>query len=165
MKKLLLIGALVLASFAANAASLTTTIAAGGYSNLLSGFNGSATVSSIVLTSVSTNVGRVSLIDSPTNSTTYTSPAYDTIATYATNVITRWTNYYGVANSFTNVGIIDYTNSVAASTNNYPIRLTAQTGTNSTSLYSGVDYYFVNGVWATNLTTGSPITVTITYQK
>lgn len=165
MKKYFAIIALALALVVpVQAASTTVTIAPGGFSNLLSNFRGSANVSSVLLTASSTNIGQVNFVDTYTNSLTYVSPAYSTISSYATNVITTWTNYYGVINSFTNIGLIDYTNSVSASTNAFPIRFQAIANTNSSALYGNQSLYFLNGIWATNTALGT-VTATITYTQ
>ena len=152
-------------SVSAAPATKTTTIAAGGFTNLLTlGNSGNANITQVILTSPTTNATRIRIVDSPTNTLTFTNAAYIQLQTYATNVITTYTNYFGVANSFTNVGLIDVTNTVAATTNNYPIRFTATSPTNTSSIFTGT-YSFNNGVWATNESLGGSVTVTVTYEQ
>ena len=167
MKKYFLIAAL-LAATTAQAAQLTTVITANATSNLLAAatFRGSARVTDILISTPAATASALKFIDSPTVTNTYVSPAYTGITTYATNVITTYTNFFGVVNSVTNVQLVDVSTSVSASTNNYPIRFQANVGTNTSVLYSGVDYQFVNGIWATNTASGTgSATVTITYQQ
>ena len=143
----------------------TTTIPAGGFTNLLTlGNSGNANITQVILSSPTTNATRIRIVDAPTNTFTYTNAAYIQVQTYATNVITSYTNYFGVVNSFTNLGIIDVTNTVAASTNNYPVRFVAISPTNTSSIFQGI-YSFNNGVWATNESLGGSVTVTVTYEQ
>lgn len=147
----------------ASAASKTTTLAAGAFTNLVANPpNGSSLVTSWLLTAPAGAHATIRVYDSPTNTTVYTTPAYSAISQYATNVITTWTNYYGVTNSFTNVALVYVTNTVAANTSNsYPVRFFATAPTNSSVMFTDQSYYFNNGVWATN--TG-PSTATITVE-
>lgn len=158
----LLIMAACVVGFSTQAASLTTVIASGGLSNLTATI-GPAKVTQIIVTAPTTNIARVKFYDCPTNTILYTNASYTKIQSYLTNYITLYTNYFGATNAFTNYAMVDITNTVAASTNTYPLRLEAVAATNSASIYSGVDYQFVNGVWATNNAVGSA-TVTITYE-
>lgn len=143
-------------------ASWTTTIQSGGLSNLLPA-NASARVTQVIITSMSTNAARVQLWDTPTNTVWYTNPAYVDVQSYLTNYITLYTNYFGATNAFTNYAMVDIARTNSATTNNYPLRFTAQAGTNASAVYDGVNYYFVNGVWGTNAG-GGAATVTVTYQ-
>lgn len=166
MKKYLLIAAILGATTVAFAAQKTTVITAGACSNLLTGFTGSAKVTDILISTPAATAANVKFVDSVTATNTYVSPAYTGVTTYATNVITTYTNYFGVTQNITNVALVDVATSVAASTNSFPIRFQANIGTNTTALFSGVDYMFVNGIWATNTASGTgATTVTITYQQ
>lgn len=146
------------------AASLTTTIQSGGYSNLLGLLQGRpATVSAIAVTSQATNSARLRIYDSPTNTVWYTNAAYVSEGIYATNYIQTYTNYYGATNSITNVALVHYSVTNAAAGYTYPLRFDGIAATNSTAIYDGVNYYFINGVWGTNASVGA-VTVTVTYQ-
>lgn len=167
MKKFILNIGLVLAlatSVFAAPLSRTIVLQSGGFSNLLTYFRGSAIVTDVIVSGSTTNAASVYLVDTRTNSLTYTTAAYSNVVSYATNYIDRYTNFFGVVNSFTNVALIDTTNVVAAATNNFNIPFQGIAPTNSSLLYAGQQYYFANGVWATNLSSGSA-TVTITYQQ
>ena len=165
MKKYFIIAAL-LAATVAQAAQVTTVITAGANSNLLGNFRGSAKVTDILITTPAATATTLKLVDSVNTTNTYLSPAYTGVTSYATNVITTYTNFFGVVNNVTNVQLVDVSTSVSATTNNFPVRFQAYVGTNTSQLYSGVDYMFVNGIWATNITSGSgSTTVTSTYQQ
>lgn len=166
MKKLIsVIGALVIAAGSVHAATVSKTIAAGVFTNLLTASpSGSLKVTQFVLTATATNNAAFSAVDTYTNNLTYTNPAYVVYSSYQTNYITTYTNYYGVTNSFTNVAMVDYYVTNSAVTNAYPIRFTATAITNTTSIFDGVNYYFQNGLWVTNTGNG-PLTLTITYQQ
>lgn len=166
MKKYLIISALLAATALAQAESATTIVTANSCSNLLANFSGSARVTGIVITSEATTANNVKFIDSPSDTLTYVAPAYTSVTTYATNVITTYTNYFGVTQNITNVALVETVTDVAASTNNYPVRFQTAVGTNTSVAYTGVNYYFGNGIWATNAATGTgSATVTITYQR
>lgn len=160
--------ALIASDAQATLGSSTTVITAGGYSNLLAtlpNVNGSVTITSVLLTTPAATASTITMTDGTTNRLTYTLPAYSNLTSYATNYITSYTNFFGVVNSFTNVALIDITNSVAASTNNYRIPFQASVATNSTVQFNG-QYFFLNGVWATNAASGAgSTTVTITYER
>lgn len=143
--------------------SVTTVVSNTAFVNLLSGFNNSVQVSQILLTASNGTNTSLLVLDAPTNSLTYVNPAYSNTVSYATNYVTSWTNYYGVVSSTTNTALIDVANqAVASTTNSYPyISIAASAGT--TVNYSGVNYYFNRGIWATN-NSGGVATVTITYK-
>ena len=93
MKKLIL-SLLIGISVAANAGTFTVTVQPGTFTNLLNGFPGSIYVSRLVMTAGATNAS-VLVIDTPTNTFTFVTPAYTNYTTYATNIATTYTNYYG----------------------------------------------------------------------
>lgn len=163
--KNILIGAMLSLTLSASAASKSVTIPAAGFTNLLVlGQGGGATLTQIIVTSPTTNATMVQFIDTPTNSLTYSNIPYIQLTSYLTNYITLYTNYWGATNAFTNVAMIDVTNTVAAVTNRYPIVFTGNASTNSSSVYPG-PYTFNNGVWATNASLGGSATVTIIYNQ
>lgn len=166
MKKLTyLISSLLLVGSLSYGATVSKTIPVAGFTNLLTApLSGSTKITQIIVTATTTNNAYVTLVDTPTNSLVYTNPSYVTWGSYQTNYITTYTNYYGVTNAFTNIAMVDYYITNAASTNPYPVRVTASALTNTSSIFDGVNYYFVNGVWATNTGVGAA-TVTITYQQ
>jgi hypothetical protein len=151
-------------SFGAQAASLTTTIQSGGYSNLLGLLYGRpAVITAVTVTSQATNSARLRIYDSPTNTVWFTNAAYVTEGLYATNYIQTYVNYYGATNSITNVALVHYSVTNAAAGYLYPLRFDAIAPTNSSAIYDGVNYSFINGVWGTNASVGAA-TVTVTYQ-
>ena len=143
--------------------SVTTTVNTGSMVNLLSSFNQPITVQQIIIANTDGTNTAVSIIDSPTNLLSYINPAYTNTLSVATNYVSTWTNYYGVSYSTTNIALIDLTNNLVASTTNaYPVRLGVATLANTSSRYDGVNYYFNNGIWATNISSGKAI-ITVTY--
>jgi hypothetical protein len=164
-KLILLVAAMALFVNVSQAITTTLTILPGTYTNLLSVTNGTLKITQIVLTAPGTTNVSALFVDAPTNSLLYTTPAFTNRLSYATNYITIWTNYYNVTNATTNIALIDVTNNVAAATNNWPQRLSAAALAGTSTIYSGVNYYFLFGCWVTNTTVGSYETVTVTYQQ
>lgn len=166
MKKILLIalvGAGLLLKVHAQSSTVSLPVTPGTDTNM---FNGSALVQNILWTSTAgsgTN-SFITLVDSPTNSLVYVQPAITNIYSYGTNVVTTYTNYYGVVTSLTNFSLIDTTNIIAASTNSYKTITVAAPG--GTSVYVNNPNWIVQyGLWATN--TGAATqsgTITVTYQ-
>lgn len=161
LNRILILGSLVgLIAGSSYGSSTSFTLASGTITNIspklgslkLTGL----TVSSSALTSFN-------IIDSPTNWLAYTNSTYTYIQTYGTNYVTTWTNYYGVVNSTTNPAIYDVTNTMAATVNLFPTRISGVVS-NSTVNYTPLNYYFVNGAWFTN-SGAANITVTATYQQ
>ena len=164
MKKLIIVASLMVA-LSINAAVTSTTVATTTCSNLVTFLSGGGTISSITFQSPPANVGSAKLYDSDTTSLTYTQAAYTTITVYATNLISSWTNYYGVVNNATNIVLMQATNTVAAVTNSpLPLLLTMTGGTNTTVTYSGINANFSRGLAVTNTGAGT-ITVTVTYTQ
>lgn len=145
------------------AASTTVTIPAGGFTNVVYPNNGNIKATQFILSAGGTATS-VSVYDTTTNSTVLVNPAYTNIVSYATNVPVYWTNYFGVVNGWTNVALVSVTNSVAASTNPAPVRFSASAIANSSFRADSVNYYFYNGMWATNTGSGTA-TLTVTYQQ
>jgi hypothetical protein len=152
-------------SFGAYANTATVTIAPNTYTNLLSfGPNlGSATIVAISVASTTGSNTTVSLVDAPTNQLYFSWSAYTNRISYATNYNTTWTNYYGnvQTNSAPIVALIDVTNTVAAGSNAYPVRLTASAVASGTTLFT-THTYFTDGIWVTNSSLGTAA-VTIQY--
>lgn len=146
------------------AASASITVAAGVMTNFPLLVSGPVKISQVVLTSTGTNIASVQFIDTPTNALTFTNAAYTNITSYLTNYINNWTNYYGVVNSWTNISLVDITNSVAGTTNNYPVRMILATPTNSSTRVDNAVYSYLYTPWVTNTGTGS-INVTINYSN
>lgn len=175
------------------ALQVTQTIPVGGFTNLITTFNNAPikVTQIIVVTPTATNTSGL-LIDTPTNQLTFISPAYTNIVSYATNYVSnltgsgtpyagytylaQWTNYYGVVQSIstnlstagvavTNLFLVDATNIVAASTNLYPARVGVGAAyNNNPAVFSGVNYYFQQGCWFTNTSTGTA-QITLIYQE
>lgn len=146
--------------------TVSVTLPPNTFTNIITNlFSGSVRVTQITYSTTTSATNQLQLVDTPTNALTYTNLAYTNILSYATNVTVSWTNYYGVSNGYilTNA-LIDFTNTVPSTTNNWPVRMTLQSGSNSTISAPSVNYYFVNGVWATNSSSGTN-TVTITFQQ
>ncbi len=165
LKNILIAGLLAASVLSASAANKTVLIPATGFTNLLNALpNGGAQISQFIVSSMTTNTARVLVYDTATNTMVYTSPAYIQLTSYATNKITTWTNYYGTTNSFTNVALVQVTNTVTATTNFLPMVFQGTSPTNTATTYDGL-YNFRNGVWATNASAVGSIQVTITYEQ
>ena len=152
------------------AATVSFTVTNGGFTNSSLMLGGPVKVTQIIVASSTTNqIASLQFIDTPTNSLTYTNAAYTNITSGLTNIITLWTNYMGVTNTFTNISLIETTNTVAANTNSYPVRIAVNIGTNSTLKMDQVNYYFAQGFWVTNsaavASNSGPATVTVTFQQ
>jgi len=161
IKSLTVAGALALASLDAGAYTQSWTIPVAGCSNLI-GQN--ARVTQVVITAPTATNATLALYDSPNTNTSYVLAGYTNISTYATNLISVYTNFMGVLNTntlYTNV-LVDYTNNVAASTNSYPLRLQLTALSGTAAIADNVNYYFGQGVTATNTSTGTA-TVTLTW--
>lgn len=162
MKNILISLVLGVSIITASALSVTTVVQPNTMTNLLTGFNQPFKLTQVIITA-NTNNASVLMVDSITNALTYTNAAYTNILSYATNYIATWTNFYGTTNSTTNIALIDITNSVAATTNSYPVRLGIAAVANASAKFDQVNYYFNNGIWATNTSSGIA-TITITGQ-
>lgn len=164
MKKFIsIISLATLLSLQASAVTVALTIASGVATNIIPGF-GSAKITQIIASTTGTNTATFNIFDSPTNQFLYTNAAYTNIISYGTNYVTTYTNYYGVTNSFTNLALFDASNTNAASTNFYPLRINVTAPSNSVTRLDNVNYYFINSPWVTNLGSGN-ITLTVTYQQ
>lgn len=162
MKKLLLIVGLAAASLMANAETVSMQVSGNTMTNLLSLRNGSAKITQIVLTAGGTNA-NVRLFDNVTNWTFTVQAPYTNNFSYATNLTSSYTNYFGVINYYTNLVLVDVTNNVVPAYTNYTSVVDMSALTNTTSVANGT-YYFHRGVWVTNLGTGVA-SVGITYQQ
>jgi len=166
-----------LAAGPAMATSYSVTVLPNTMTNIMS-FSpnqGALLVKQVIFTSGNNGPSSAAIIDTPTNSLTYTTAAYTNMVSYATNGLVVWTNYYGVVQSnnyvggqlLTNWWLVDVTNSVAAATYNYPVRVYCAAATSATTIYGQVNgqlngYYFDQGIWATNTSAGTNI-ITIVY--
>ena len=164
MKKLFIIGSLFAGLAASAGQSSSLLIPAAGFSNMLSSFAGSAKITGVFLTSPAANTASITIVDTTTNSLTYVNPAYTQYSSYATNLITTYTNFFGTVQSLTNLVLIDVSSSVAQSTNLNTVILTATAATNSTVAYTPVSFFANKGIWVTNTGSGNA-TVTINYQQ
>lgn len=126
--------------------------------------SGAVKITQIVLTSPANNTATVALYDTWTNIFTYSNAAYSTISSYATNLITCWTNFFGATNCITNIALVDYSNYVAAATNNLSPLVTLTAATNSTVILTDQQYFFNKGAFATNLGSGNA-TISVNYVK
>ena len=146
-------------SYAAN--TISRVIPASSAVNFVSG---SLNASQFILSSSTTNVGYVTLFDAPTGVLTNITPANITSGVYATNYITSYTNFFGIQNNFTNISLVTYSITNAATTNYYPSILSVNAGTNATTVVPDVNYFFSRGLTVTNVGAGS-VTFSVTYQQ
>jgi len=122
-------------------------------------------VTQVILTASTATNTSVQLWDTYTNQTLFTNAAYSNILTYVTNYVSVWTNYYGVTNTVTNkASLVDITNLVAGTTNSFNQVMVLSAPSNTTIKVDQVNYYFQNGIWITNTSSGNAV-VTITYQQ
>lgn len=157
-----LISAFMGLSLTALAGTQTVVVQPGTMTNLLSTFNGSTLLKQVVVTANTTNASLL-FVDTATNTLGYVNASYTNTYSYATNYITSWTNFYGVAQTSTNVALVDNTNNVvAATTNSYPVNLAATALASTTATYVNINRYFMRGIWATNNSSGIA-TVTVTW--
>ena len=156
----LIIGLLVCVT--SHAATVSLYLQPSTFTNLLVGFNNPVTVSSVTV-SPTNNAVTLSLIDTPTNSLTYSNAAYTVGTSYATNYINTWTNFYGVVSSTTNIALIDTTSTVAASTNSYPVRAIVTAVASTPTRYTGLSAYFGRGLWVQNNTATNAVII-VNYQ-
>jgi len=168
MKKFFSIVASVAISYSVFAASSSSvTLPTATITNLLgnsAGAAGSLKITQIVVTSPANNTATIAIYDTWTNILTYSNSAYSTVSSYATNLITSWTNFFGATNYMTNIALIDYSNYVAAATNTLSPLVTVTVPTNQTLILSEQSYYFNKGAFATNLATGTA-TISVNYVK
>ncbi len=166
MKKYLISALMGLSVVGASATTISTNINPGGVFSLVSASAnvGSFNIRQVAITATTGTNALVSLIDAPSTNVTYVNAAYTNRLSYGTNWNTTWTNFYGVTqtNPTPIVALIDITNTVAASTNSYPVRMIAGAALNSTAVFNGVNYYFDQGVLLTNVG-GGAATVIITF--
>lgn len=144
--------------------SVTTVVPPNTFTNLLGNFPDSLFVRQVVIAANGTNAAAL-LFDVSTNSLIVINPAYTNNISYATNWNTTWTDFYGVTrtNPVPIVALIDLTNNVVPlSTNTAPIRLGVAAAAGTSARYDQVNYYFNNGIWATNTSSGIA-TITIVY--
>jgi hypothetical protein len=161
IKKLSLLLTLLGLAIASKAATLSVTVPIGGITNI---WAANARVTQVIVAAPTTTNTGVLFIDSPTNQLTFVQNAFTNTVSYATNVVTTYTNFWGTVQNITNLdALVDITNNVvAASTNLYPQRISLSALANTTYLADNVNYYFINGVTITNTSSGTA-NVTITY--
>ena len=161
MKRILSLIALVALTFNIQAVSVTATVAGNGKTNILALMpSGTAKVTSVTLGNLGAAVQTLSFYDSPDGVYFYTNAAYITTTSYATNTYVLYTNYFGMTNSFTNTFLMDVTNTVAASTNLWPIRAVTVLPASATTTMYPVNYLFDYGMWVTN-SGANAVTITI----
>lgn len=164
MFKSLLVGVGVLACVNSQAAStITVVVQPGTMTNILSNLqSGAAIVRSFTLAANGTNAAVV-LYDTPTNQLVWTNVSYISSTSYATNYILTWTNFMGATNSWTNLTLVDITNTVTGSSNNvYAARISGAALASTTTIINPLYTVFENGIWATNTSSGVA-TVTIQF--
>ena len=102
-----------------------------------------ATISSISLTSTTTNAAVLYLFDTATTTTNYVQAAYTGVTSYATNWALTWTNESGVLITNTFVGTWTGPTTVSATTNTLPtvaalVAAGNQTSVRNTTITAGV---------------------------
>lgn len=150
MKKLFVyLVALVTLASSINAATSSTSISAAGTNNILAG---PVRIYQLMFANGSGSAITVRLLDAPSTNQTYTAGAYSLISrTGPTNVVTTFTNFFGVVQTATNYVITTTTNSVSASTNSYPVIGTWVIPANSTVYYTPESMLRINnGLLVTN---------------
>lgn len=156
-----LIGAFGLISSYGQTTSFSLTLQPGQFSNLVNITRSPFRVAQAIVTATTATNCSFNLIDTPTNQLGYVTGAYTNYSSYATNYIYNYTNYYGSVNTYTNLSQVDTTNSVAANTNLYPVRLSLTALSSSAQVYILQNATFNLGVWVTNTGSGSgQITIT-----
>jgi len=164
MKKYLVL-AIVLVGLSASAESISTNINPGTMLQLMPLRGGFARVSQVLITATTSTNSVVNFYDNTTNLTYRIQQPYTNTVSYVTNIVTSWTNYFGVVNTMTNTSLVDNTNNVVAlSTNNISPTITIGTAGGTSTRADTVSYYFHSGIWVTNSSSGAAA-VSITYQQ
>ncbi len=174
MKKLILIALIGVASLMSTKADTATVTSIG--STMTNIFTGYGKVTQITIASLSSTNFAGLLVDTPTNSLTYTNLAYTNVLSYITNlttnpgggIVVNYTNYFGVPTTLTNSSgnnlvLVDVTNSVPQTTNNYVTYGIGGAG-NTTTTIPSVSLNVIRGLWFTN-TGGGNATITVQYQR
>lgn len=171
IKYTFLIGATVALLFAAainnlkaqssGSATASFNIAPATASNLLAA---PVRVTQIIYTSTNNNTAGFNIIDAPSTTLTNLVAPYTNYTIYQTNLMTFYTNFFGVINTNTNTVLVYLTNSSTLITNTYPVKFTGLAGTNVQQIVQNVSYFFENGVTITNTGAGL-FTIQLTYQQ
>lgn len=166
MKKLILSTILAIGlSFGAFANTASVTVVPGTMTNL---FTGSGKITRIFVTATTSTNAAGLMVDSPTNTTAYTTLPYTNTVSYITNQPYIWTNYFGVLNtnansSGNNFVLVDAPNVVGQATNNY-ISYGLNAAGNSTITVADPNINIVRGAWFTNTGVGT-LTVLLQYTQ
>lgn len=135
MNKFLLSIALVFASLSALGQTAVSVLTTGGTAyNVLAA---PATISSISFTSTTTNPAVLYLFDTATTTTNYVQAAYSGVTSYATNMVTTWTNESGVVITNTFVGTFTTPTTVTATTNTLPVAVALVAAPNASVVRNG----------------------------
>lgn len=150
-----------LATIIAEAATLTVTLAPGQITNALP--TGTRVTQFQLTATTATNVVAL-IVDSPTNSLVWTNAPFTNTVSYATNIVSSYTDFWGNATLVTNFNaLFDNTNNVVLGvTNLYPQRMVISALAGASYKADGVNYYFQNGVTVTNTGSGTE-SFTFTY--
>lgn len=153
------------ASFCISAIAGTATVSVnpGGFALLCAG---PIKVSQLIVTGTTATNATAIIVDTATNSMTYSLGAYTNTISYLTNLPSIYTNYWGVLNTNANSGgtnmvQVDVANSVAISTPSCPTVAVASTASASITLVN-LNQYFFRGAWVTNTGSGV-VSITATY--
>ena len=156
-----LLVAIAIAILPVSAVTLSTNVTGPTTNNILAG---SIRVNQITVANNTAAALTLLLIDAPSTGFTYTNASYSSLSISGpTNLVTTYTNFFGVVESWTNKVIGYATNTVAASTNNYPYVLNLVVPANTTQIFTpdGV-VQFMRGVLVTNSTNAN---ITLDYLR
>lgn len=163
MKKSLIISALLGLSLIANAQlSTTVTVTNGTIIGFPNVGQGQLLINSMIVNPAGST--QLAFYDAPTTNLTWTNAAYAYRASYVTNFVTNWVNYYGATNGYTNKAEVFYSVTNAASTNFYPVRIQVNTINSNIVVLNPLQATFLNGLFVTN-SGSSNATITINYAQ
>jgi hypothetical protein len=160
MKKLVVLGLLVLSCVAAQAqtpTTFTTNLSAG--TSLVLAFP--VNLTSVTVVGTASGATTVSLYDNNAATLTFTNAAYTSAITYATNITSIITNSLGALQTNTFTGYYTTTATTAANTNNLPTVGVFSAGT-SASVTTTVNLNTTRGI-AVSASTNA--TLSLTYRR
>lgn len=139
--------------------SASVTIPANGFTNFTIN-PGQLLVVGMVINSAGSNT--LQFVDTPAKTLLWTNSSFVYTGTYVSNVVTTWTNYYGVTNSYTNNALVRYSITNATTTNSWPVRLTTAATASGLQNLTPLNVAFDYGLFITN-SGPTNATVTISY--
>ena len=163
MKKYFILGLMALLSvMPVRAVTQTWVIPSGAVSNL---FSSSVVVKQFYLTGTNATLPlTVYAFDVSSTVLTNVVSAYSNMVSYATNLPTSYVNFFGLTNTYTNLVLVDITNSVAAATNTAPVSMVVVANGVTQTRIDNVSFNFSKGLTITNAGTGQAV-VTLGWQQ